>query len=301
MAATCSLPYCLAAFVGKTSVFALDMEHFTETGLATWSIAAVAAGGVVIRPWGLPEAVWAVLGAVALALFGLLPAPAILSAILEGTDVYLFLAGMMLLAELARLHGLFDWVAAHAAKAAKGSAPALFNLIYGVGIVVTAFLSNDATAVVLTPAVYAAAKAAKAESPTLPLHLRLHRQRRELRAADIQSGQPRRLWRSPSIAATLAEAIHASLDRWRLPRHTRPCDGYSAGNLTAPIAADPAAPSLTHGGRYTAYGLGLAAAAMLASSALDVPLGAPTFAAGVATSLAVLFRKGIAAGSCSRA
>jgi arsenical pump membrane protein len=37
----------------------------------------------------------------------------------------------------------------------------LFALVYGVGTVVTVFMSNDATAVVLTPAVFAATKAAK--------------------------------------------------------------------------------------------------------------------------------------------
>ncbi len=128
-----------------------------------WGIAAVATGGVVIRPWGWPEALWAVLGAGALVVLALLPWQDALSAVGKGADVYLFLTGMMLLAELARREGLFDWLAAHAAKAAKGSAARLFSLVYMVGIVVTAFLSNDATAVVLTPAVYAAAKAAKAE------------------------------------------------------------------------------------------------------------------------------------------
>jgi arsenical pump membrane protein len=39
----------------------------------------------------------------------------------------------------------------------------LFTLIYLVGTVVTVFLSNEACAVVLTPAIYAAAKAAKAK------------------------------------------------------------------------------------------------------------------------------------------
>src|SRR6202012_266427 len=37
-----------------------------------------------------------------------------------------------------------------------------FLLVYGVGTLVTAFLSNDATAIVLTPAVYAATRAAGA-------------------------------------------------------------------------------------------------------------------------------------------
>ena len=43
----------------------------------------------------------------------------------------------------------------------------LFLLVYVTGVVITTFLSNDATAVVLTPAVYAAARTAKAEP--LPL------------------------------------------------------------------------------------------------------------------------------------
>jgi arsenical pump membrane protein len=88
------------------------------------------------------------------------------AAVHQGTSVYLFLAGMMLLAELARRQGLFDYLASHAVIAAKGSRARLFLLVYGVGIVVTAVLSNDATAVVLTPAVYAAVK--KTGAPVLP-------------------------------------------------------------------------------------------------------------------------------------
>jgi arsenical pump membrane protein len=40
----------------------------------------------------------------------------------------------------------------------------LFLLIYCVGTIVTVFLSNDATAVVLTPAVYAAVRKAKVDA-----------------------------------------------------------------------------------------------------------------------------------------
>lgn len=129
----------------------------------TWSIAALATSGVIIRPWRLPEAIWAVLGAATLIGLGLLPWTAALVAINKGTDVYLFLTGMMLLAELARREGLFEWLAAIAVRGANGSARRLFALVYGVGTVVTVFLSNDATAVVLTPAVYAVTKAARAE------------------------------------------------------------------------------------------------------------------------------------------
>ena len=72
-----------------------------------------------------------------------------------------FLAGMMLLSELAKIHGVFDWLAAIAVKQGDGSPARLFTLIYGVGTIVTIFMSNDATAVVLTPAVLTAVKRAQ--------------------------------------------------------------------------------------------------------------------------------------------
>ena len=82
-------------------------------------------------------------------------------AIGEGTDVYLFLIGMMLLSELAREHGVFDWVSSSAVQRAGGSCARLFTLIYGIGTLVTIFMSNDATAVVLTPAILSAVRKAK--------------------------------------------------------------------------------------------------------------------------------------------
>jgi arsenical pump membrane protein len=144
--------------------------------IATWSIAALAILGVIIRPWKLPEALWAVLAVAALLVLGLIPLPDAGKAVLKGIDVYLFLIGMMVLAELARHEGLFDWLAALAVRHSKGSPTRLFVLVYLVGTIVTIFLSNDATAVVLTPAVYAAAKRAKAKplpyflsAPLLPM------------------------------------------------------------------------------------------------------------------------------------
>jgi arsenical pump membrane protein len=111
----------------------------------------------------IPEVVWAVAGAIALVSLGLLPVGAAAAGAKKGLNVYFFLTGMMLLAELARQEGLFDWLAARAAYLARGSATRLFGLVYMVGIVVTVFLSNDATAVVLTPAVAAVARTAKVE------------------------------------------------------------------------------------------------------------------------------------------
>jgi len=136
------------------------------TTVLVWSIAAGAIAGVLFRPKDWPEAVWACLGACILVISGLLPISQAGAAVAKGTDVYLFLTGMMLLSELARREGVFDWLASLAVAAAKGSRARLFSLVYLVGIGVTVFLSNDATAVVLTPAVYAAVQ--KARTKALP-------------------------------------------------------------------------------------------------------------------------------------
>jgi arsenical pump membrane protein len=134
------------------------------TTILIWTIAASTIACILFRPRAWPEAVWASLAALLLIVCRLVPISAAFSAILRGADVYLFLAGMMLLADLARHEGVFDWLAALAVRAARGSRPRLFLLVYSVGIAVTVFLSNDATAVVLTPAVYAAVKRAGGEA-----------------------------------------------------------------------------------------------------------------------------------------
>jgi len=133
----------------------------TPTVATTWTIAGMATAGVIARPFGWPEAIWSVVGAVLLVGLRLLSLSDAWAGIAKGSDVYLFLSGMMLLSELARREGLFDWLAANAIELARGSSVRLFTLVYAVGIIVTVFLSNDATAVVLTPAVCAAARSAK--------------------------------------------------------------------------------------------------------------------------------------------
>jgi Na+/H+ antiporter NhaD/arsenite permease-like protein len=128
----------------------------------TWTIAASTIAAMVVRPRRIPEVIWACLGAGLLLAFHLVPFPDALGAVTKGYDVYLFLTGMMVLAELARREDVFDWLAGIAMRAAAGSRARLFALIYLLGIVVTTVLSNDATAVVLTPAVYAVMKRRRA-------------------------------------------------------------------------------------------------------------------------------------------
>ena len=116
---------------------------------------------MLIRPRGIAEVWWISGGALLLVALRLVPLKAAGQAVAKGSDVYLFLMGMMLLSELAREQGVFDWVASVAVRGAKGSRSRLFLLVYGVGTLVTVLMSNDATAVVLTPAILAAVRKAK--------------------------------------------------------------------------------------------------------------------------------------------
>jgi len=116
---------------------------------------------MLLRPHNIAEVWWISTGALLLIALRLIPAKLAFSAVKEGTDVYLFLIGMMLLAELAREQGVFDWISSVAVRGAKGSCSTLFLSVYAVGTIVTIFLSNDATAVVLTPAILAVIRKVK--------------------------------------------------------------------------------------------------------------------------------------------
>jgi arsenical pump membrane protein len=252
------------------------------------AVAAFATAGVILRPRGLPEAIWAVGGAVLLVASGLLSWRAALAGAGAGLDVYLFLLGMMLLSEAARETGLFDWLAAVATAHAKGSAPRLFLLIYGVGTVVTIFLSNDATAVVLTPAVAAAARSARVKNPlpylficafvanaasfVLPISNPANLVLYGAAMPPLLEWLP--LYLLPSAAAILATFF---LLRWS-----------QRGDLAGAVARDVPRPRLSAGGRAAGLGIIATAIVLMAVSAFDIPLGAPTAIAGVLTALLTL-------------
>jgi len=256
----------------------------------TWGIAAAATAGVIVRPFSWPEWVWAATGAALLVLLGLLPASDALAGIGKGTDVYLFLVGMMLLAELAREEGLFDWLAAKAARLAHGSATRLFTLVFVVGTVVTAFLSNDATAVVLTPAVAAVAKTADAKQPLPYLFI----------CAFIANAASFVLPISNPANLVIYGAHMPPLLQW-LPRYALPSllsilATYAVLRwsqreaLRQDVSSDIEVPELSTGGKAAALGIGGTAAVLLASSGFGIELGLPTFLAGLATGLLVLMR-----------
>jgi arsenical pump membrane protein len=110
---------------------------------------------IMTRPFRVSEAAAAAGGAVLMLLFGFLsPGEALL--LLRGEwNIYGFFLGLMVIAALADQAGIFEVLANQTARLAKGSARRLFLGVFLVGALLTAFLSNDATALILTPAVYA--------------------------------------------------------------------------------------------------------------------------------------------------
>lgn len=250
----------------------------------------MAVAGVIIRPFKWPEAVWASAGALLIVLLGLLPASDALGAVDKGTDVYLFLTGMMLLSEVGRLEGLFDWVAVWAVNHARASPRRLFLLVYVAGTVVTIFLSNDATAVVLTPAVFAAAR--KADARALPL-LFVCAFIANAASFVLPISNPANLVlygnHMPALGAWLARFALPSLLsivatfavlRWT-QRHRL------EGRCNEKLPHEP----LSANGRVAMAGIGVTAVSLLAVSALDIQLGLPTAILGALTATILLVRR----------
>jgi arsenical pump membrane protein len=107
--------------------------------------------GIMTRPFKWNEAMFALAGAGLLLITGLIvPANAIATLLGEWNTVLFFL-GMMGLSALAEAAGFFDWLAALAARLAGGSSRRLFLNVFLLGSLISMILSNDATALILTP------------------------------------------------------------------------------------------------------------------------------------------------------
>ena len=261
--------------------------HFHS--LAIWLITLASIICMLLRPRGIPEYVWICSGAVVLVLTRLLPSAAALNAVLKGVDVYLFLFGMMVLAELARDEGVFDWVADLAMRHAGGSPAKLFLLIYLTGTVVTALLSNDATAVVLTPAVLATVR--RAQVPTKPY---LFTCAFIANAASFllpisnpaniviygRQLPPLAVW----VRIFLAPSLVAIVATYFLLRF------LSRRDLQQHFEVQSIPVELSSRGRLAIAGLVLSAIALIARSAYGADLGMPTALAGVATVLFVALK-----------
>jgi arsenical pump membrane protein len=244
---------------------------------------------MLLRPRGIAEAWWIGGGALLLVLTRLLPLAGAVHAIREGLDVYLFLIGMMLLAETARHEGVFDWVAGVAVSHARGSATRLFLLIYVAGTIVTIFLSNDATAVVLTPAVLAAVRRARVQPRSYLLICAL-----------IANAASFVLPISNPANLVIFDAQMPALPSWLrtflLPSLVSILATYfilyflSRSELAGRVDDSPLIPALTDSGKAALAGIIISAVVLLVASGLGWQLGAPTCVVGVLAVLIVSLR-----------
>lgn len=254
-----------------------------------WLIALAAIALMLLRPWRVSEAVWISAGAALLVATRLISGHAALRAVNKGTGVYLFLIGMMLLAEIARQEGVFDWIAARAVRRAHGSSQRLFFLVYATGVGVTALLSNDATAVVLTPAILAAVRRARVTPAPFLLACAL-----VANAASfvLPMSNPSNLIVFGHHMPVLSQWLRIFL----LPALAAIGTTYIVLRflLRRELAAQADCPedraALTPAGKLALAGLVLAAAVLLVASGLGVRLGIPTCAVAIAALVLVSFR-----------
>jgi arsenical pump membrane protein len=265
------------------------MQIAHVSSLLIWTISLTSILCMLVRPRRIAEAYWACGGGILLIITRLIALPQAMRAVSEGGDVYLFLAGMMILAEVAREEGVFEWVADVAAYHARNSPARLFVLIYLVGTVVTALLSNDATAVVLTPAVLAVVRRAKVDpKPYLlacafianaasfvfpisnPANLVVFDQHMPGLALWL------RIFLLPSLASIVATFLCL---RW-----------LSRKQLSGEMRGEAKRALLSTEGKLALVGLAIAAVALISSSALGLPLGAPTCVAALFAMAVVTWR-----------
>lgn len=250
---------------------------------------------MLIRPRNLPEVYWVGSGAVLLVLLRLIPLRTAAHAVAEGLDVYLFLTGMMLLSELARENGVFDWLAAIAVDHARGSCLRLFGLVYLVGTAVTICLSNDATAVVLTPAIltaldhadldgngtkalpylFACAMIANAASFVLPIS-------NPANLVVFHHGLPTLgHWLESFLLPSLSSVV-VTFCVLRLYFRRELAGGFKSQSSSASLHAE---------GKLVVAGLAVIVAVLLTCSAFDVPLGLPTCLAALAITAVVCLKR----------
>lgn len=121
---------------------------------------------VLTRPRGISEGFWALIGGVLMLATGVLPLHRIDDVLAGITGVLVFLFGLFWLTLASDRAGLFDNASRWIVRAAGGDPRRLLNLVFVLGTVTTAVLSNDATVVLLTPVMLRACS--RLDLPPLP-------------------------------------------------------------------------------------------------------------------------------------
>ena len=113
---------------------------------------------VVVRPRGASEAWFTALAAAVMLAIGLVTPHEAIDVMRSGSSAVSFLVALLWLSHVVRKSGFFDWAAERCARLAGGDARALYRNTFVLGAMVTATLSLDTTAVILTPIVIALVK-----------------------------------------------------------------------------------------------------------------------------------------------
>jgi arsenical pump membrane protein len=109
---------------------------------------------VMLRIKPFNEATASAFGALVMLLTGAITSSNIWEVLQANLNVLLFFLGLMIISVIADQAGFFEWCAFKAVEMAKGKGPLLLNVVFGLGTLITAFFSNDATALILTPIVF---------------------------------------------------------------------------------------------------------------------------------------------------
>lgn len=109
---------------------------------------------ILVRPKPLNEGGAAALGAIATLITGVVSFDDVFDVLRATDNVLLFFLGLMVISTVTDQAGIFKWCAHEAVGLAQGSARRLLLVVFGLGVLITAFFSNDATALILTPIVF---------------------------------------------------------------------------------------------------------------------------------------------------
>jgi arsenical pump membrane protein len=116
---------------------------------------------MVVRPRRWNEAWWTMLAAAVMLALGLVTPREAIGTMIAGKNTLLFLLSLLALSLLVGKSGFFDWAAIRCALVAKGDGHSLYRNAFVAGAIITAILSLDTTAVMLTPVLLALVKRLK--------------------------------------------------------------------------------------------------------------------------------------------